>query len=324
MDRPFPTFARHVTVAEPPPGGGGPGAEGAARHHFQPDPRFGRHLLRDTLLLRGFHRHAERALPDHAGLPAHGAEAATVGLMQALRPEDTVVVDGVGADEALALGVPVGRVLEALCARGGVWEIRSGEPRVLGRPPGDRDLALALALGAAFAAQHAGRDGVTACLFDRRAGDPAALVRCMALAAAWRLPLLLIERRRPALQAEAAPAVELAGTMHLDGIDVVSLAIAARSAVAAVRGGAGPRLLAVTVAGGEWPAEDTGLHDPVADLLAWLQPDGPFAVGDDLALAATLEAVVERQLAAAFRARGESTRALAPISRPPSACMHGG
>lgn len=324
MDRPFPTFPRHVSVAEPAPGGGGPGAEGGARHHIELDPRFGRHLLRDTLLLRGFHRHAERALPGHADLPARGAEAATVGLMQALRPEDTVVVDGVGAAEALALGVPVGRVLEALRARGGVWEIRSGEPRVLGRPPGDRDLALALALGAAFAAQHAGRDGVTACLFDRRAGDPAALVRCMALAAAWRLPLLLIERRSPALQAEAAPALELAGTEHLDGIDVVPLAIAARSAVAAVRGGAGPRLLAVTVAGDEPPGARTAPHDPVADLLALLQPGSPSAFGDDTALQATLEAAVERQLAAAFRARGESTRALAPVSRPPWACLHGG
>jgi len=191
-----------------------------------------------------------------------GEEAVSVGVMEALTAEDAVVATYREHGQALARGVDAGRLmaemlgkLEGCCrGRGGSMHIFDRERRFYG---GNAIVGggLPLALGVALADKMGKRPAVTACFFGDGAVDEGEFHETLNLAELWRLPILFVcENNGYAMgmaleRAEAetdfvrkAASYRIAGEA-VDGMDVVAVESAARTAVERIRSQSEPYFL---------------------------------------------------------------------------------
>ncbi len=191
-----------------------------------------------------------------------GEEAVSVGVMEALTPDDAVVATYREHGQALARGVDPGRLmaemlgkLEGCCrGRGGSMHIFDRERRFYG---GNAIVGggLPLSLGVALADKMAKRASVTACFFGDGAVDEGEFHETLNLAELWRLPILFVcENNGYAMgmaleRAEAetdlvrkAASYRIAGEA-VDGMDVVAVEHAARNAVESIRSKGEPYFL---------------------------------------------------------------------------------
>jgi pyruvate dehydrogenase E1 component alpha subunit len=191
-----------------------------------------------------------------------GEEAVSVGVMEALTPEDAVVATYREHGQALARGVDAGRLmaemlgkLEGCCrGRGGSMHIFDRERRFYG---GNAIVGggLPLALGVALADKMGKRPAVTACFFGDGAVDEGEFHETLNLAELWRLPILFVcENNGYAMgmaleRAEAetdfvrkAASYRIAGEA-VDGMDVVAVERTARTTVERIRSQSEPYFL---------------------------------------------------------------------------------
>jgi pyruvate dehydrogenase E1 component alpha subunit len=191
-----------------------------------------------------------------------GEEAVAVGVIQALNPEDAIVATYREHGHALARGISANALMAEMfgkqegCSRGrgGSMHVFDAASRFYG---GNAIVAggLPVAVGLALADALAGRRRVTTCFFGDGAVAEGEFHEAMNLAALWKLPVLFlcennlyamgtrIERALSQLDLPARARTYGMTAASVDGMDVVAVEEAARSAVASVRAGNGPFFL---------------------------------------------------------------------------------
>jgi pyruvate dehydrogenase E1 component alpha subunit len=225
-----------------------------------------RHLLKQMVRIRRFEEkcaelYQQQKIRGFLHL-YDGEEAVSVGVMQALSPDDSVVATYREHGQALARGIGMSPLMAEMygkmegCSRG-----RGGSMHIFDRPTrfyGGNAIVgggLPLAVGIALADKMQGRGAVTTCFFGEGAVDEGAFHESLNLASLWRVPVLFVCENNlysmgtPLAIAEAETDVfkktasyRLAGE-PVDGMDVVAVEMAARRAVEAIKAGGGPHLL---------------------------------------------------------------------------------
>jgi pyruvate dehydrogenase E1 component beta subunit/2-oxoisovalerate dehydrogenase E1 component len=224
------------------------------------------HLLRQMLLIRRFEEKCAElysAGTIRGFLHLYiGEEAVAVGALQALGPDDAIVATYREHGQALARGLPAGRVMAEMFGkqegssrgRGGSMHIFDAAARFYG---GNAIVGggLPLAVGLALADALAGRPRVTACVFGDGAVAEGEFHEALNLAALWKLPVLfLCENNLYAMGTRVERALAVVdlplkaracgvAADTVDGMDVEAVEAAARQAVSQIRGGDGPRFL---------------------------------------------------------------------------------
>ncbi|MCC7419899.1 MAG: pyruvate dehydrogenase (acetyl-transferring) E1 component subunit alpha [Planctomycetaceae bacterium] len=221
-----------------------------------------------------------------------GEEAVAVGALRALTPDDAVVSTYREHGHALVRGVPAGAVMAEMygkangCSRGrgGSMHLFDAGRRLYG---GNAIVGggLPLAAGLALADRMQNRPVVTACFFGDGAVAEGEFHESMNLAALWKLPVLfLCENNRYAMgtalerhQAQTDIQAKAAGygvpAAAVDGMDVLAVEEAARTAVSIVRAG-GPFLLeARTYRFRAHSMYDAELYRPKEEVEQWKQRD---------------------------------------------------
>jgi len=222
-----------------------------------------------------------------------GEEAVAVGAIPTLNPEDAIVSTYREHGHALVRGIPAGAVMAEMygkangCSRGrgGSMHLFDVGRRFFG---GNAIVAggLPLAVGLALADRLQGRQRVTACLFGDGAVAEGAFHESLNLAALWKLPVLFlcennlyamgthIERHqsRPDVYIKAASYGMSAD--FVDGMDVLAVAQAAKTAVQAVRSTGQPFLLeAKTYRFRAHSMYDAELYRPKSEVEVWKRRD---------------------------------------------------
>ncbi|MDX6750408.1 pyruvate dehydrogenase (acetyl-transferring) E1 component subunit alpha [Geminicoccaceae bacterium 1502E] len=263
-----------------------------------------------------------------------GEEAVSVGVMQALAPEDAVVATYREHGQALARGIPMNVLMaemygvrEGCCrGRGGSMHIFDRERRFCG---GNAIVGggLPLAVGLALAARMQGRSGLAACFFGEGAVEEGEFHESLNLAALWRLPVLFVcennryamgmalERAESETDIHAKAAAYRIASEAVDGMDVVAVAAAALRAVEAVRAGEGPRFLECRTyrlrahsmfdAQAYRPKEEVEAwrgKGPIVRFQKWLDGNGLLHPSDLAAIEAEIDGEIE--LAVAFAEAG--------------------
>ena len=190
-----------------------------------------------------------------------GQEAVPVGIAAALKPDDTVASNHRGHGHALAKGVDLDGLFaelmgrdNGLCrGRGGSMHVADLTVGMLGAN-GIVGAGLPITLGSALAHQVKDNGAVAVAFFGDGALAEGVLHECLNLAALWKLPMLFVcenngwsefsptERQMKAEIKALAKAFSIS-QQQVDGNDVVAVAAAARTAVAAARSGKGPRVV---------------------------------------------------------------------------------
>jgi pyruvate dehydrogenase E1 component alpha subunit len=234
-------------------------ASGNEREH-------GLSLLRQMLLIRRFEeKSAELYSAGKIRGFLHlyiGEEAVAVGAMQAIGPEDAVVATYREHGQALARGLPAGKIMAEMygkangCSRGrgGSMHLFDAERRFFG---GYAIVAggLPIAVGLALADKLQERQAVTACFFGDGAVAEGEFHESLNLAALWRLPLLFLCENNlygmgtSLAQSESQTDIHLKAQNYniaaeaVDGMDVLAVESATQRAMAQVRRGDGPYFL---------------------------------------------------------------------------------
>lgn len=191
-----------------------------------------------------------------------GEEAVACGVIPCLAPEDGIVATYREHAHALVRGVPMDLCMAEMygkqegCSRG-----RGGSMHLFHAPSnfyGGNAIVgggLPLAVGLALAATMQGQERVIVCFFGEGAAAEGEFHESMNLAALWKLPVLFVcENNLYAMGtaldiSESETAIfEKAKSYRMvaeavDGMNVVEVEAAARSALARIRGGQGPMLL---------------------------------------------------------------------------------
>ena len=191
-----------------------------------------------------------------------GEEAVSVGVMEALTPEDAIIATYREHGQALARGVDPGcLVAEMMGKLNGCCRGRGGSMHFFHRAHrffGGNAIVgggLPLALGVALADKMLGRMAVTACFFGDGAADEGEFHETLNLASLWRLPILFVcENNLYAMgmaveRAEAeidfvrkAASYKIDGE-RVDGMDVVAVESAAKGAIERIRAQGTPYFL---------------------------------------------------------------------------------
>jgi pyruvate dehydrogenase E1 component alpha subunit len=191
-----------------------------------------------------------------------GEEAVSVGVIEALTPEDAIVGTYREHGQALARGIAMDRLMaEMMGKREGCCRGRGGSMHIFDRAArfyGGNAIVgggLPLAVGVALADKIRGRNTVTACFFGDGAVDEGEFHESMNLASLWRLPVLFVcennlyamgmalERAEAETDLARKAAAYRVPAVHVDGMDVVAAEAAARRAVEQIRAGSGPQFL---------------------------------------------------------------------------------
>lgn len=229
------------------------------------------HLLWQMLLIRRFEEkcaelYTQQKIRGFLHLYI-GEEAVGVGVIQALRTEDAIVSTYREHGHALARGIPAGPIMAELfgkqegCSRGrgGSMHLFDARTRFYGGNAivgGGLPVAAGLALADKLQADEAGtQPHVTCCFFGDGAVAEGEFHECMNLAALWKLPVLFAcENNRYAMGtrldfshsvtdlAKKAAAYSVPAAV-VDGMDVLAVEQAAKSATEHVRAGDGPFFL---------------------------------------------------------------------------------
>ncbi|NNC93807.1 MAG: pyruvate dehydrogenase (acetyl-transferring) E1 component subunit alpha [Acidimicrobiia bacterium] len=231
-----------------------------------PEPDHALHLLQQMLRIRRFEeKSAELYSAGKIRGFLHlyiGEEAIAVGMMEALQPDDAIVATYREHGHALVKGLSARSIMAEMygvqegCSRGrgGSMHLFDADTRFYG---GNAIVGggIPVAVGLALADKLAGRDRVTACFFGEGAMAEGEFHESMNLAALWGLPVLFcVENNFYAMgtalhrsESEENLAMKAASyempAWSVDGMDVLAVADAARSAVEAVRSGVRPYFL---------------------------------------------------------------------------------
>ena len=203
---------------------------------------------------------ADGAVPGFIHLSI-GQEAVSVGVMSALRPDDTIASTHRGHGHAIAKGLSLeGFFAELLGKENGLCKGRGGSMHVADMSIGMLGAngivgaGLSIALGSALAHKTLGRNAVAVAFFGDAATAEGLLHECLNLASLWSLPLLFVCESNgwgeflPTSRQVAFDLARLVGAYRLpyslaDGNDVAAVAEAAESIVAGIRAGGGPAVL---------------------------------------------------------------------------------
>jgi pyruvate dehydrogenase E1 component alpha subunit len=191
-----------------------------------------------------------------------GEEAIATGAMAALGPDDAILGTYREHGHALARGVPAGALMAELfgkangCSggRGGSMHFFDAERHLYG---GFAIVAggLPVAVGLALADAMLERPRVTACFFGEGAAAEGEFHESLNLAALWKLPVVFLCENNLYAMGTALARSESETDIHLkahsyripskvvDGMDVVAVESAVRSAARAARKGGGPQFL---------------------------------------------------------------------------------
>jgi pyruvate dehydrogenase E1 component alpha subunit len=242
------------------------GSAEPAGEHPLPEREHALNLLREMLRLRRFE---ERCVELYSAEKIRGflhlyigQEAVAVGVMQALGPDDNVVATYREHGQALARGMSARSIMAEMfgkqegCSRGrgGSMHLFDITKRFYG---GNAIVGggFPLAVGLALADKMQGRERVTACFFGDGAVAEGEFHECLNLAALWKLPVLFCcENNLYAMgtalhrhQAQTDLALRAGSygmtSWPVDGMDVLAIEAAARSAVLSVREGGAPAFL---------------------------------------------------------------------------------
>jgi pyruvate dehydrogenase E1 component alpha subunit len=192
----------------------------------------------------------------------NGEEAVSVGVVQALGPDDAIVATYREHGHALVRGISARAIMAELygkqegCSRGrgGSMHLFDAKTRFYG---GNAIVGggLPIAVGLALADKMRGQDRVTACFFGDGAVAEGEFHECLNLAAIWRLPVLFVcENNLYAMGTRldlAQSTTDLSkkaasygiSAEPVDGMDVLLVEAAAQRAVASIRAGGGPSFL---------------------------------------------------------------------------------
>ena len=222
-----------------------------------------------------------------------GEEAIAVGVMQALRPEDSVAATYREHGHALARGLSMRSImaemygkLEGCCrGRGGSMHLFDAATRFFG---GSAIVAggIPLSVGLALADKLQGRANVNACFFGEGAAAEGEFHESINLATLWKLPVLfLCENNRYAMgtaleRSESETDIHLKAQSYglkseaVDGMDVIAVEQAAQRACDAIRNGEGPYFLEFTT----YRFRPHSMFDPElyrekAEVHAWKEKD---------------------------------------------------
>ncbi|HBK04470.1 MAG TPA: pyruvate dehydrogenase (acetyl-transferring) E1 component subunit alpha [Acetobacteraceae bacterium] len=235
-----------------------------------------------------------------------GEEAVSVGVIEALRPEDAIVATYREHGQALARGIGMNALMAELygkqegCCRG-----RGGSMHVFDRATrfyGGNAIVgggLPLAVGSALGDKILGRNAITACFFGDGAVDEGSFHESMNLAALWKLPVLFVcENNLYAMgmaleraEAETRIAVKAAAyrvaSEAVDGMNVVAVEVAAKRAIDEIRRASEPFLLEcrtyrfrahsmfdAQLYRSKAEIETWRAKDPVMQLRSWLEQTG--------------------------------------------------
>jgi pyruvate dehydrogenase E1 component alpha subunit/2-oxoisovalerate dehydrogenase E1 component len=194
----------------------------------------------------------------------NGEEAVAVGVMQALRPEDSIVATYREHGQALARGVSADVIMaemygkvEGCCrGRGGSMHIFDAKTRFFG---GNAIVAghLPLAVGLALADKMQGKPNVTCCFFGDGAVAEGEFHESLNLAALWQVPVLFICENNLYCMGTAIEFHESNTNLwekalpykipaeRVDGMDVLVVEAAVKKAVDFIREGKGPYFLEI-------------------------------------------------------------------------------
>ena len=260
---------------------------------------------------------------------AIGEEACSVGVMQALDPDDAVVATYREHGHALARGMSMRSVMAEMegkqegCSRGrgGSMHLFDVATRFYG---GNAIVGggLPIAVGLALADRMQGRRRVTACFFGDGAVAEGEFHESMNLAALWQLPVLFCcENNLYAMgtalrltESETDLSLKAAGyrvpAWEVDGMDVLAVEEAARKAAEAIRGGGGPHFLelrtyrfrAHSMYDPDRYREKSEIegwreHDPIAALTRQLTESGAIDAGGLETLEKDVEAEIDDAVA---------------------------
>lgn len=191
-----------------------------------------------------------------------GEEAVSVGVMEALTRDDSVIATYREHGQALARGVDPGCLIAEMMGKlNGCCRGRGGSMHFFDRAHrfyGGNAIVgggLPLAIGVALADKFSKRAAVTVCFFGEGAVDEGEFHETLNLAKLWRLPILFVcENNLYSMgtaveRAEAdtdfvhkASGYKVEGE-RVDGMDVVAVESAARNAVDRIRAGGDPYFL---------------------------------------------------------------------------------
>lgn len=234
-----------------------------------------------------------------------GEEAIAVGLAQALAPQDALVATYREHGHALVRGISADAIMAEMygkregCSggRGGSMHLFDARARFYG---GNAIVGggLPMAVGLALADKMQGRQNVTACVFGEGAAAEGEFHESLNLAALWQLPVLFVCENNLYAMGTALAISESetdisrkAGSYRIaseaiDGMNVVDVEAASRRAVAAIRGGEGPRFLECrTYRFRAHSMYDAQLYREKAEVERWMEHD-PIPRFRDWAIAA--------------------------------------
>jgi acetoin:2,6-dichlorophenolindophenol oxidoreductase subunit alpha len=251
-----------------------------------------------------------------------GQEGVVVGACRALRITDTMACTYRGHGAVLAKGAPLDRAFgeilgkaEGLCAgKGGSMHLTDmtvgalGSFAIIGAH-------LPIVLGAAFAAQYDGGDGVSVCFFGDGSTNIGAFHESLNMAAVWKLPAIFICENNLYGEyspiATTTPVERLADRaasygiegVRIDGMNVGLVHETAAGAVARARAGEGPAFIeAMTYRYKGHSRSDPGAYRPDGELEEWMTRD-PIV----LFTRALVEAGTDAEACEEIRANAEAT-----------------
>ena len=193
-----------------------------------------------------------------------GEEAAAIGSIAAIRPDDLIVSTHRGHGHAIAKGQDINTMMAELLAKEtGVCRGRGGSMHMADLSLGSLGAngvvggGLPLSVGAGLSVKMKGGDQVVLCFFGDGASNEGAFHESVNMSAVWKLPVVYIcENNQYAMSMPVGRGVSATHIsdravgygipgMLVDGMDVLAVYKAVREAVAHARSGAGPVLLDV-------------------------------------------------------------------------------
>ncbi|RZM79013.1 pyruvate dehydrogenase (acetyl-transferring) E1 component subunit alpha [Leptolyngbya iicbica] len=199
----------------------------------------------------------------------NGQEAVSSGVIKSLRTDDYVCSTYRDHVHALSVGVPADNVMAELfgketgCSkgRGGSMHLFSEEHHLLGGFAFIGE-GIPVALGAAYQSHYRrvalgdpSADQVTACFFGDGTSNNGQFFECLNMAALWNLPIIFVvennkwaigmAHERASSQTEIYKKASVFGMpgVEVDGMDVLAVRDAAKTAVDRARAGEGPTLI---------------------------------------------------------------------------------
>jgi pyruvate dehydrogenase E1 component alpha subunit len=312
-----------------------------ATKEMRPEAAHRRDLLRQMQLIRSFEEKcAELYSAGEIRGFVHlyiGEEAVAVGVNEALTADDNIVSTYREHGHALARGLPLDSVMAEMygktagCShgRGGSMHLFDASRRFYG---GNAIVGggLPLAIGFALADKLRGDGRVTVCFFGDGAVAEGEFHECMNLAALWQLPVLfccennLYAMGTALARAQAQTDLALrAGSYGMpawpvDGMDVLAVEHAARSATEAIRAGGGPHFLELRtyrfrahsmydpeLYRDKSEVEEWRKRDPINLLAARMRDNGELADADLDAMSDELTSEIDEAIVAAQAAPAE-------------------